>query len=249
MTIKIGLCGASGKVGQTIIKTITSFTDQCQIHATFNRSNVIADLNDFCQSSEVIIDFSSPDILEDLLEQSVKHRTKLVIGTTGLTAKHFALLQAASIQIPIVYSANMSIGANLLAIFAAKVAALLPNNYDISILDYHNRLKKDSPSGTALMIGKAISKARELKFEQAAVFDRHNRAEKSTNEIDLLSIRAGGIYGQHDVLFASNSEIVTLGHQALNRDSFVEGAIKAAIWVITKPPALYSMLDVLELAW
>ncbi len=225
--MKIGLCGASGKVGQILSERVNAYySRECHIEATFNSRNALNELANFCQNSDVVIDFSSPVILQALVENATRYKTKLVIGTTGLTLEHFKLLEEAAKVIPLMYSANMSVGANLLSLLATRAAAILAD-YDSSIIEYHHRHKKDAPSGTALMIAKAM-------------------AEYTPKINDnIFSIRSGGIYGQHDVLFANDDELITLSHQALNRKAFADGAIKAALWLHDKPAGLYSMLDVL----
>lgn len=217
MRLDIGICGATGRVGKLILQKVVAFSN-IKIMEKFNSSNDLSDLDKFCKNSKVIIDFSSPEILDKLLENAVAHSSKLVIGTTGFSQKQFDLIEKASFSIPILYSPNMSFGANLISLFAAKLGDFL-NDYDVDIIDYHHRFKKDAPSGTALMIGTDIAKAR------------------------FSSIRAGGIVGKHEVLFSGLDEIISIKHDVLNRDCFAIGALKAAIWISDKEKGLYSMKD------
>ena len=227
--IKIGLCGATGRMGSAVKQMIGSFAGLCRIEAEISAAKSMNELTDFCKASDVIIDFSSPDLLEDLLKYSEIYHSKLIIGTTGLTERHFALLHKASSQNAILYSANMSIGANLVAKLASLASKILNVDYDVEIIDTHHRLKKDSPSGTALMYKKYLSETLDDK------------------KINISSIRGGGIIGEHDVIFAGKDEVVKIKHQALNRKIFAEGAIKAACWLHDKQNGLYSMLDVINL--
>lgn len=158
--INIGLSGSTGKMGRTIDERIDEFKN-CKISAKFSSTNSLYDLDNFCKNSDVIIDFSTPEILEKLLNYALKHNAKLVIGTTGLQPKHFKLLKKAAQTLPILYSANMSIGANLLS-YLAKEAKKILDDYDVEILEIHHRNKKDSPSGTAIMLAETIASEKGL---------------------------------------------------------------------------------------
>lgn len=234
--INIGLSGSTGKMGKTIIEKIDKFKN-CNISAKFNSTNNLDDLDNFCKNSDVIIDFSTPEILEKLINYALKHNAKLVIGTTGLQPQHFKLLEKAAQTLPILYSANMSIGANLLSYLAREATKIL-DDYDVEILETHHRNKKDSPSGTAIMLAETIASEKGLDI----IFNRGNRPRKK-EEIGISSLRGGNIHGTHEVSFLSDDEIITLRHEALNKNSFAIGAIKAAIWLQDKPFALYSMQD------
>ncbi|XVN43093.1 MAG: 4-hydroxy-tetrahydrodipicolinate reductase [Candidatus Rickettsia vulgarisii] len=242
--INIGLCGSTGKMGQMIIERIGKF-DSCKISSTFSRQNNIDDMDEFCRNSEVIIDFSNSSILEKLLDRAIKHKNKLVIGTTGFTEKQFNLLQEASKYIAILYSANMSLGVNLLSVLAEKAAKILDKDYDIEILESHHRMKLDAPSGTAIMLGEILTNARNLDFNKDVKFNRVGK--RLSGEIGITSIRGGWVYGEHEIMFLGNNETITLKHQALNRESFADGAIRAANWIVDKETGLYSMSDVLSL--
>lgn len=245
--INIGLCGANGKMGQAISQRINEAYTQFKISFTFTRKNAITELNDLCKNSQLVIDFSSIEILEELLKYSLIHKNKLVIGTTGLSDNHFKLLTKASKDIAILYSPNMSLGANLITILAAEAAKILGEDYDVEILDSHHRFKKDAPSGTAIMLGKSIAAARNVEFDKCAVFDRSaTNRQKLSDEIGFASIRGGSIYGEHEVFFAGDNEVITIKHQALNRKSFADGALKAANWLLSKESGLYSMMDLLN---
>ncbi|WP_341787073.1 4-hydroxy-tetrahydrodipicolinate reductase [Rickettsia endosymbiont of Cantharis rufa] len=235
--INIGLSGSTGKMGKAIIEKIDKFKN-CNISAKFNSINNLDDLDNVCKNSDVIIDFSTPEILEKLINYALKHNTKLVIGTTGLQPQHFKLLEKAAQTLPILYSANMSIGANLLSYLAREATKIL-DDYDVEILETHHRNKKDSPSGTAIMLAETIVSEKGLDI----IFNRGNRPRKK-EEVGISSLRGGNIHGTHEVSFLGDDEIITLGHEALNKNSFAIGAIKAAIWLQDKPSALYSIQDI-----
>ncbi|MCC8418027.1 MAG: 4-hydroxy-tetrahydrodipicolinate reductase [Rickettsia endosymbiont of Bryobia graminum] len=240
--INIGLCGSTGKMGKMIIERIGRF-DSCKISSTFSRQNNINDLDEFCRNSQVIIDFSNGVLLEKLLESAIKYQNKLVIGTTGFESKLSDLMYSASKDIAILYSANMSLGINLLAILTEKAAKILDKNYDIEILESHHRMKLDIPSGTAIMFGKTLAEARNLDFNKDVIHNRHGK--RLSGEIGIASIRGGQVYGEHEIMFLGVNETISFKHQALNRESFADGAIKAANWIANKKAGLYSMLDVL----
>lgn len=231
--IRIAVTGGSGKMGRALVEKIVMCDldfAKFQLVGAFNRSNSIKELKKLFSASDIIIDYSSPSLLKNLLDNAISYKTKLIIGTTGLNAEHIELLNHAAKYIPVLYSANMSLGANLISILAAKAAGVLINDYDIAINETHHKAKIDAPSGTALMIGKAISQA----------------AQTLNQKIDYSSIRVGGGCGEHRIIFANNNEIVTIKHQALNRESYVDGTLLAAKWIMDKPKGLYSMIDVFD---
>lgn len=234
--INIGLSGATGKMGKAILERINNFKD-CKISAKFNSTNNLDELDDFCKNADIVIDFSTPVILEKLIDSALKFNTKLVIGTTNLNPSHFKLLEQAAQNLPILYSANMSVGANLLGYLAREAAKIL-DNYDIEILEAHHRAKKDAPSGTAIMLAEMIAAEKKLDI----TLERGNNARKK-NQIGIASLRGGNVHGTHEIFFLGEDETITLKHEALNKNSFADGAIKAAMWLYDKPPALYSMFD------
>jgi 4-hydroxy-tetrahydrodipicolinate reductase len=167
MQLKIGLCGATGKTSNAIAEKIIILQNQFKITAEFSSKNSILELPEFCIQSDLIIDFSNIAILPELLKQCAAHKKPLVIGTTGLDEEHMNLLRKYSAQVPIIYSANMSLGANLLASLLTKCAKLLPSmQYDTEIIEYHHRYKKDAPSGTALTLARAIAEAKNIDFKE-----------------------------------------------------------------------------------
>ncbi len=246
--IKIGLCGASGRMGVAVHQSIEQKLDNFILTSTIDSKHKESDLINFCNQSDVIIDFSNADSLKGLAKAAIKSKTRLVVGTTGLSAEHFDYLKESSKHIAVLYAANTSIGANLVAMLAAKSAKILQEyNYDVEITEAHHKYKKDAPSGTALMIGQRIAESSGVDFEKNAVFDRANKGLRNSGEIGFSSIRGGGIFGQHEVLFAGDNELVTIECKALSRAAFADGALFAAYWLSDKEAGLYSMKDVLSL--
>lgn len=245
MTIKIGIHGASGRMGLAVEEAIAK-DSRFYLAAKYSRSYEFSTLLDLVLSSDVIIDFSSPEGLFPLLEIAKTYHKKILIGTTGLLEQHFHQIEKAAQVIAVLHAPNTSIGANLLIEMAGKMAKVL-SGYDAEIIDLHHQYKKDAPSGTALAIGKNIALAKEQKFENVAVFNRVNKGERQNDEIGFSSIRAGGIWGEHEVIFANSSEVITLGARALSRDVFADGALTAAHWLNSKGPGLYTMKEVLEI--
>ena len=245
--INIGLHGASGRMGAAVTEAIARQSDKFDLVTKFSKHRNNYTLLDFCLASDIIIDFSSADALENLLKVSTETDKKLVIGTTGLSSTHLKEIEKASKSIAILYSPNMSIGANLVIEMAGKISRIL-EDYDVEIIDIHHRHKKDSPSGTAIAIGQNIAKHREQKFEEVAVFDRVNKGIRKDGDIGFSALRSGGIWGEHEVMFAGSTEVVTIGSRALSREVFANGALFAARWLssITEP-GLYLMQDIFKL--
>ena len=192
-----------------------------------------------------MIDFSHPSALSSLLELGKKRRLPLVLCTTGYSKAQVEELKAASKEIPIFYSRNMSLGINLLIELSKKAAQVLGKGFDIEIIEKHHNQKIDAPSGTALMLADEISTV--LPEEPKYVYDRHSRRMKrEKNEIGIHSIRGGTIVGEHDVLFAGHHETITRSHTAQSKEVFASGAVNAAIYLCGKPAGLYDMSDLLK---
>jgi len=171
-----------------------------------------------------------------------------IIGTTGLTAEHEAALELASRHCQVVYAPNMSVGVNLLLALTEKVAAVLGDDYDIEVVEMHHRHKVDAPSGTALGLGKAAAKGREIAHGEAAVYAREGHTgARPAGKIGYATLRGGDVVGEHTVIFAGDGERIEIGHRASDRKIFAAGAIRAAIWARKQDYGLYSMRDVLGL--
>ena len=197
---------------------------------------------------DVIIDFSTADASVELAQTcAARGGPALVIGSTGLTSEQDAEILKAAEKIAIVRSGNFSLGLNILIGLVEHAAQRLDSqDWDIEILETHHRRKIDAPSGTALMLGEAAANGRGVDLDEvrAAPWDGVTGPRES-GKIGFASLRAGGVIGEHTVLFASDDESVTLSHSAIDRSLFAKGAVAAAAWVRTRPPGLYDMQDVL----
>jgi 4-hydroxy-tetrahydrodipicolinate reductase len=195
---------------------------------------------------KVVIDFSTAEATMDMLTSIVRNECPAVIGTTGLDDHCQKQLAKAAKKIPIVYQSNMSLGMNLLFQFTRRAAELLGEDYDIEIVEAHHNAKLDSPSGSAVTLAESAAAGRGKKVEKAAVYGRgKGKKLRKRGDIGISAIRGGSIIGEHDVMLCGPGETLRLGHTALSRSSFAQGAIAAAKWVARKKPGLYSMADVL----
>jgi 4-hydroxy-tetrahydrodipicolinate reductase len=197
---------------------------------------------------DVVIDFTTPEASVALAERAAAAgRPALVIGSTGFSADQLAAVEAAARRTPIVLSGNFSLGINVLLGLVAEAAAKLgPGGWDVEILEAHHRRKIDAPSGTALMLGEAVARARGSELRKLKADSREGvTGERPAGAIGFSTMRAGGIVGEHTVVLASEDEILTLAHSARDRSLFARGAVEAALWVAGKPPGLYDMQDVL----
>lgn len=256
---KIGITGLSGRMGQVIAKSLRQKQDNDEL--TFvggyarvegNAGNIsdvsIMDLDSLFEKSDCVIDFTKPEGLDSHLKYAQKHHCALVIGTTGLsTAQEHDILNASKI-IPIVYAANMSIGVNLMLAIVEKVAAVLDEEFDIEIFEAHHRHKIDSPSGTALAIGKAAAKGRGADFKEKSMSNMGKRdGARKKGDIGFAVVRGGDVIGEHTAGFYGENERFEVTHKASDRALFATGAIKAAQWLQNKSAGLYTMRDVLNI--
>ncbi|MGE0741477.1 MAG: 4-hydroxy-tetrahydrodipicolinate reductase [Hyphomonadaceae bacterium] len=268
MTLSIAIAGAAGQMGRALIRAanddprfaITGGTERsggqflgvdlgalAGIAPLFMATADAADLA--AAKAEVWIDFTTPEATLAALDALAATETRAaIVGTTGLSPEQEQQIAAHATRIAIVRSGNFSLGVNLLAALVEQAAAKLGEDWDIEIHEAHHRRKVDAPSGTALLLGEAAAKGRgaALADLRAAPHDGATGPRRH-GAIGFSVTRAGGIVGEHDVRFASEREILTLSHHALDRAVFADGALAAALWVAHKPPGLYSMRDVLGL--
>ena len=199
-------------------------------------------------SGEVFVDFSAPDGLEYHLEQAVEAGRPIVIGTTGLADEHERMIEAAAERIAVLQAFNTSLGVNLLVHLVREAAARLGADWDIEIVEMHHRHKADAPSGTALLLGTAAAEGRGVELEAVAERGRDGIAgARREGAIGFAALRGGSVAGDHQVVFAGEGERIELGHRAETRAIFARGAIRAAEWLVGKPPGRYRMSDVLGL--
>lgn len=262
MKPKLVVVGAGGRVGRRII-ALAAESGRFEVAgavesanhpdmgkdagplAGIERLDVVLD-ESWPAGAEIAIDFSLPEAADNTLENCLANGISLVMGTTGLSAGQQEAIQAAAKTIPIVYATNMSVGMNVLFALVGKAAAMLGAEYDIEIIEQHHRFKKDAPSGSALTLAQKICEATGRAYPDSLIHGRSGKeALRQKGEIGVHAVRAGDITGVHSVIYGTLGETVTLNHTAHTRDTFVRGALRAAEWLIGKPPGLYSMADVL----
>ncbi len=248
---KVILSGANGKMGQVITR-LAAEDDKISIIAgkdinveQKNDYPVYDDWNQITEKADVIIDFSHPSGLDSLLEYSQKTHTPVVMATTGLSEEQIGKLREHSKETAVFFSANMSLGINLLIDLVVRAAKILEDNFDIEIIEKHHNQKIDAPSGTALAIANAISASRSTPSE--FVYDRHSvRKKRGKNEIGIHAVRGGTIVGEHEVMFAGTDEIIEIKHSAASKEVFAVGAIRAAQFLKGKTSGLYDMKDLVN---
>lgn len=244
------LCGANGKMGK-VIRDIVAKRDDCRIAAGIDLNTVsdsfpiYSSFDEIKEDADVIIDFSNPALLNDLLDFAVKKSMPVVIATTGYDESQKKQIEEASRKTSVFFTYNMSLGINLLANLAKKAVQVLGDAFDIEIIEKHHNQKIDAPSGTALMLADAICE--ELNKPMKYEYDRHSKREKRTkNEIGMHAVRGGTIVGEHEIMFAGRDEIITLYHSARSKEVFAVGAVNAALFLKDKPAGMYSMKEMIE---
>ena len=235
--IKLGIAGVCGKMGRRIYELASGEKDFDITLALEKKGTSLIgrELGKIKVSSspdglflvDVLLDFTSPDASEAILDYVARYKKALVLGTTGLSETQLKKVEEISHVVPVVFSPNMSVGVNVLFAALPEIAKKLGSNYSIEIIEAHHKFKKDAPSGTAKKMAEVLHQA-------------------TRREIPTHSIRLGDIIGDHTVVFCGNSERIEIKHQAHTRDLFAIGALRAAKWVHNKPAGLYSMQDVLK---
>jgi len=265
--MRLVVVGAAGRMGQMLVRTIAE-TKDAVLSGAVERSSSAALGRDAGELAGVgplgvaigddplaallqadgVIDFTTPAATVDIAALAAQARIVHVVGTTGMTEDDLARLAAAARHAVIVRSGNMSLGVNLLAGLVEKVARTLGIDWDIEILEMHHRMKVDAPSGTALLLGEAAAKGRDMALADHSVRSRdgHTGARKA-GDIGFATLRGGTVVGDHSVIFAGAGERLELTHRAEDRGIFARGAVRAALWGRGRKPGLYSMVDVLGL--
>lgn len=250
--IRILLNGCSGKMGTVISTIVEKFPSLSIVGGIDKFPNNQLNYPIFLQLSEctieydVLLDFSRPDALKELLEFSEKNNKPVVLCSTGYSEEDLALINQKSKVIPVFRSANMSVGINLINIILRKISPILFDNFDIEIIEKHHNQKVDSPSGTAVMLAESIKNS--LKEETIFVHGRDGIAKRHHKEIGVHAVRGGNIIGDHDVIFAGDGEVIELTHKAISREVFAVGSLKACEYMAAiSSPGLYSMEDVINL--
>lgn len=265
--MRLVVTGAAGRMGRMLIKAIAE-TDGVRLSGALEHEAspalgqdagtlagseaagvpVTADALEAFVAADGVIDFSSPAATVAFADLAAQARIAHVIGTTGLNDDDLARIGRAAWHAPVVRSGNMSLGVNLLAGLVQRVATALGSEFDIEILEMHHRMKVDAPSGTALLLGEAAAKGRDIQLAQRSVRARDGHTGARTpGDIGFATLRGGSVVGDHTVVFAGGGERLELTHRAEDRSIFAAGALRAAVWARGRKPGLYSMADVLGL--
>jgi 4-hydroxy-tetrahydrodipicolinate reductase len=265
--MRLVVVGAAGRMGQMLVKAIAA-SEGATLAAALERPGAATIGRDAGElaglgplgvkitddplaallKADGVIDFTAPAATVEIAALAAQARIVHVIGTTGMTPDDLAKLEAAARHATIVRSGNMSLGVNLLAGLVEKVAKTLGIDWDIEILEMHHRMKVDAPSGTALLLGEAAAKGREIALAEHSVRSRDGHTgARVAGDIGFATLRGGTVVGDHSVIFAGAGERIELSHKAEDRSIFARGAVQAALWAHGKKPGLYSMADVLGL--
>lgn len=245
------ICGVNGKMGQMLISGAAQSDDLCIVagvdklpDAQQNGFPVYTDMFDCRESADVIIDFSRPDALRTNLVYAKHHGLPIVIATTGFSDEEKAFIKEAATQIPVFFSANMSVGVNLQMALLRKAAAFLGEDCDIEIVEKHHNQKVDAPSGTALALAESINDA--LMMPRPLLHGRCTDSETRGREIGIHAVRGGTICGEHSVMFIGTDEIIEINHVLHSRLALAMGALRAAVFLCDQAAGLYGMDDLLS---
>ena len=239
----IGIIGSEGAMGAALISVVER--SDHELSGGIDRGGDPAGLAD---RSDVLVDFSAPQALDANLHAAIGAGIPLVIGTTGLEARHHQAIDNAARAVPVLQTGNTSLGVTLLAHLVREAAQRLGPDWDIEILEMHHRRKVDAPSGTALLLGEAAAEGRGITLAENSERGRDGQTgARAQGAIGFASLRGGTVAGEHSVILAGEEERITLSHSAENRSIFARGAIRAAGWLIGREPGRYRMDDVLGL--
>lgn len=249
--IKILIYGASGRLGQAVYDCVSK-ADDMVVTAGVDKSpgepaplfSVYRDIGDVIETVDIIIDFSRPDSILSILPFAKQKKCGVVIGTTGHSPEQKKTIAEYAKNIPIFFTANMSLGVNLQKELIRKAAEFLGDAFDIEIIEKHHNVKVDSPSGTALALADELNQvflnSREYMYGRNPLSGKREK-----KEIGIHSVRGGTLVGEHEVLFLGNDEVLSVQHQALSRQVFAVGALRAARYISAKGPGLYTMTDMI----
>ena len=241
---RIIIVGSKGRMGEALLR-LAAQNPQLEVVGSVDKGDNLLDVIDKC---DTLIEFAHHSLSADLARTVEKHGKTLVIGTTGHTTEERKAIDEVAQRIPIVFAPNYSIGVNLLFYLTQLAAETLGENYDQEVVEMHHRQKLDAPSGTARRLGEILAEAAGGTYDYLAVHGRHGDVGARPNRvIGMHALRGGDVVGDHTVHFASVGERLELTHRASSRDTFATGALRAAQWVHTQKPGLYSMQDVLGL--
>ena len=254
---RVAIIGAAGRMGRELCRTALE-TQGIELSGGTvepGAPELGSDLGELCgrgktgvpatedppEDAEVLVEFTTPEATVEHLAYGKPH----VIGTTGLSDEQLQMVEEAASTIPIVLAPNMSVGVNLLREVVRELSAKLGDGYDIEVVEAHHRNKKDAPSGTALFLASAAAEGRGSELDEVAVYGREGFSPRESGEIGVHALRGGAVVGEHRLIFYSGGEEVEVVHRALSRRTFADGAMRAARFVVSAQPGLYSMADVL----
>ncbi len=266
--MKLAVMGAGGRMGQALVRAIHD-VDGCVVAGGTEQPggelvgrdigevagigalgiNIVDDPLPLIAKVDGILDFTIPAASTTFAAFAAQARIVHVIGTTGFSKTGEQQIEAAARHATIVKAGNMSLGVNLVTALVEQVAKALDDSFDIEVVEMHHRHKVDAPSGTALMLGEAAARGRDVSLDDKAVRSRDGiTGARKTGDIGFATLRGGSVVGEHSVMFAGEGERIEISHIANDRTIFARGAVKAALWANGKPPGLYSMKDVLGLS-
>ncbi|WP_262693426.1 4-hydroxy-tetrahydrodipicolinate reductase [Kordiimonas aquimaris] len=258
---KVGILGCMGRMGQALTFAVQACQD-LQLVVGSERSGhdaiggvipgtdatIVGSAEEVFAVADMVIDFTPPGSTAAHALLAANTRTKLIVGTTGLSTDDMAALDAAASSTAVMQAGNYSLGVNMLMALTQQAAAKLGVDWDIEIVEMHHRHKVDAPSGTALMLGEAAAEGRGVVLDDVRTPAREGiTGERREGTIGFTALRGGSVIGEHSVVLASESERITLSHRAENRTLFADGAVRAAVWLKSKDTGRYSMQDVLGL--
>ena len=246
--LKVLLCGSKGKMGAAVKAAMENRDDvkvaaEVDVRVLDGEENAFSSFDKVVGEYDCIIDFSHPSVTDSMLKYAVDTKTAVVLCTTGLSDEQIANAKNAAKEIPLFFSANMSLGVNLLVSLCKKAVEILGDDFDVEIIEKHHNQKIDAPSGTALLLANAMNGDNKYDY----VYDRQSvRKKREKREMGIHSVRGGNIVGEHEVIFAGHDEVVSLKHSATSKEVFAVGAVNAAVFLTGQDAGLYDMQDLLK---
>jgi 4-hydroxy-tetrahydrodipicolinate reductase len=265
--MKLGVIGAGGRMGRMLVQTITE-TEGATLAAACEQAgspflgldagelasvgalgvSISDDAGAVFAACDAVMEFSIPSATVAHARLAAQHGTAHVIGTTGLSADDEAVLREVAGKTAVVYAPNMSVVVNLMFALVEKVSSLLGPDYDIEIMEMHHKHKIDAPSGTAVGLGQAAARGRQVDLNEVAQWSREGETgARRQGDIGFAALRGGDVVGEHVVMFAAPGERLEITHRCTDRQLFARGGVRAAMWAGDKPPGLYTMKDILGL--
>ncbi len=264
--VRVAIAGASGRMGRMLIEAVLA-ADDCRLAGALDAAGsaavgqdagafagratgiaVTADLDAGLAGADVLIDFTRPEGTMAHLEACARHGVRAVVGTTGFDAAQKAAIGAHAAALPVVMAPNMSVGVNVMLRLLDLAARSFADGYDVEIVEAHHRHKVDAPSGTALAMGETVARALGRTLAECAVYAREGQTgERLAGSIGFATVRGGDIVGDHTVMFCGSGERIEITHRSASRANYAQGSLRAARFLMGRPPGLYGMDDVLGL--